>query len=180
MALRILCITPETHPCLQHAKNSKITHNQRPEALSGDTCTSLYQVFGWRLDQLGGRLNVLGKLGRAQMEFGCSRITHTRALQNMQFLFPLNQHVCRAIALHIASIVLKTRPCLQHAECRKHFKTQPQRCCQAICICICIWLEVNVLGKLGRAQMEFGHTRQNSCTDPFAAVPVGRVGGAPV
>jgi len=44
----------------------------------------------------------------------------------------------------------------------------------------CIWLEVNVLGKLGRAQMEFGHTWQNWCTDPFPAVPVCRVGGASV
>jgi len=41
--------------------------------------------------------SMLGKLGRARMEFQCSRITHTRGPQNMQFLFPPNQHVYRDI-----------------------------------------------------------------------------------
>ena len=81
-------------PLFTARRMPKTLQNPTPEVLSGDTCPSLYQVFGWRSDQLGGRLNVLGKLGRAQMEFG--------------------------------------------------------------------------------------HTRQSSSIDPFPAVPVGRVGGAPV
>jgi len=77
------------------------------------------------LDQLGSRLNVLEKSGRAQMEFGGGHTAHTHSHQNMKFLFPPNIHVYQAIAIHISIIMHEIHPCLQHAKSRKTPQKSP-------------------------------------------------------
>jgi len=61
--------------------------------------SSLYHVFRWWSNQLGGRLNVLGKIVRAQMDFGGWHTTHTHSHQNMQFLSSPNRHSITIAAL---------------------------------------------------------------------------------
>jgi len=59
--------------CLKHTplystQNARKHPKPPPGVLSGDISAPLYSVFRWSLDQLGGRLNVLGKVRRAQNE----------------------------------------------------------------------------------------------------------------
>jgi len=66
------------------------------------------------------------------MEFRAGHTTHCKIHQNMKFLFPLNRHVYRAIALYITTIMPQIHPVLRHAKGRKYPKIHHQRYCQAI------------------------------------------------
>jgi len=77
----VSCLKHNPLYCTQNARKHLKTS---PGVLSGDISSPLYQVFCWSSDQLGCQLNVLGKVRRAQIEFGCGRITHPHAPQNMQ------------------------------------------------------------------------------------------------
>ena len=100
--------------------------------LSGDIHTPDFHVFGWRSDRVGSHPNVLGKIRRAQMEFGWRCITHTHSSRNTQSLFSQKRHVCNIIALHISIIVPEIHPCVQRAKYQNRHKYCHKRCCQAI------------------------------------------------
>ena len=71
--------------------------------LSGDSCMSLFTcislVVGPALCCL---LNVLGKVGRAQTEFGGGWSTHCHCRQNIQFLFSQKSAFYGKIKLHMS------------------------------------------------------------------------------
>jgi len=72
-AVQLSSLSPAS--CLKHTPSTarklpENTPNSLPGVLSGDSCMSLSHPFLWRSDQLCCRFNVLGKVGRAQMEFG--------------------------------------------------------------------------------------------------------------
>ena len=78
--------------CLKHALCTarKLPENipkPPPGVLSGDISSPIYCVFCWWSDQLGCRLNVLGKVRRAQMKFGGGDTEWHTAAHTVQFQF---------------------------------------------------------------------------------------------
>jgi len=101
----------------------EITQNSTPGALSGDISAPLYSVFRWWSDQLGGRLNVLGKVCRAQMKFGGGWSTHWHSHQNMQFYFlEIGMFISQTSSISPVSC-LKHTPLYSTQNIRKHPKT---------------------------------------------------------
>jgi len=68
---------PKTHLSLKHAKMSKHARIRHQGCFQAIYKKSLDQVFGCWTHPLGGRLNALGKVGRARMEFGCCFVLKT-------------------------------------------------------------------------------------------------------
>ena len=100
--LHITVIVSETHPCPQHAYCRII-----PQSHYRGCCQAIYachfsHAFRWWSDQLCCRSSVLGKVGRAQTEFGGGWSTHCHCRQNIQFLFSQKSAFYGKIKLHMS------------------------------------------------------------------------------
>ena len=81
------------------------------------------QVFRWSSDQLGCRLNDLGKVRRAQMEFGGGSSTHWHSRQNIQFyLLEIVMFITQTSSISPVSCP-KPTPLYSTQKARKHIKS---------------------------------------------------------
>ena len=84
---------------------------------------SFMQVFRWSSDQLGCRLNDLGKVRRAQMEFGGGSSTHWHSRQNIQFyLLEIVMFITQTSSISPVSCP-KPTPLYSTQKARKHIKS---------------------------------------------------------